>query len=65
MKHKCGSSIWDAPFGIPGLDTTMPLLLDAAASDDISYERLVEVYSQMPAKVYGLYPRKGSLSRRV
>lgn len=54
-------SIWDAPFGLPGLDTTMSLLLTAAATDKISYQDLVQRYSTTPARVYGLYPRKGSL----
>jgi dihydroorotase (multifunctional complex type) len=62
MDQKCQSNIWDAPFGLPGLDTTMPILLNAAACGDISYERVVETYSEMPARVYGLYPRKGSLT---
>jgi dihydroorotase-like cyclic amidohydrolase len=28
----------------------------------ISYERVAEVYSEQPAKLYGLYPRKGRLA---
>lgn len=59
--HKCGTGIWDAHFGLPGLDTTMPILLNGAATDLLSYERLVEVYSEAPAKTYGLYPKKGAL----
>lgn len=60
--QKGEADIWDAPFGLPGLDTTMPVLLTAAAAGELSYERLVEVYSEVPAKVYGFYPRKGSLA---
>lgn len=61
-KQKAAGSIWDVHFGLPGLDTTLPFLLDAAASGTISYERLVEVYAESPARTYGLYPRKGQLA---
>ncbi|MFH1329621.1 MAG: dihydroorotase family protein [Actinomycetota bacterium] len=54
-------SIWEAPFGLPGLDTTLPLLLDAAHSGAIGYEDVVRAYSEAPSRAYGLYPRKGSL----
>jgi dihydroorotase (multifunctional complex type) len=55
-------SIWTAHFGVPGLDTTLCVLLDAAHRGLISYERVVEVYSEQPAKLYGLHPRKGRLA---
>jgi dihydroorotase-like cyclic amidohydrolase len=60
--QKTDGSIWDVHFGLPGLDTTLPFLLDAAASGTISYERIVEVFCESPARVYGLYPRKGRLA---
>jgi len=59
---KLGKSIWVAHFGLPGLDTTMAILLDAAAHGRISYERLVQLYSETPARLYGLAPRKGALT---
>jgi dihydroorotase (multifunctional complex type) len=52
--------IWDSHFGLPGLDSTLPLLLDAALRGRISLERLVEAYSEAPARWYGL-SAKGSL----
>ncbi len=54
-------SIWEAHFGLPGIDTTLSVLLDGAHSGRLSYERVVELYSQCPAQIYGLHPRKGSL----
>ena len=60
--QKLGASLWDAHFGLPGLDTTMGILLDAAAAGRITYERLVELYSEKPALLYGLAPRKGRLA---
>lgn len=60
--QKLGANIWDAHFGLPGLDTTMGILLDAAAAGRITYERIVELYSQQPARLYGLGPRKGAIA---
>ena len=55
------AGIWDAPFGLPGLDTTAPFLIDAALRGLIDIEDVVRLYSESPARRYGLYPRKGSL----
>lgn len=56
------AGIWEAPFGLPGLDTTLPFLLDAAHRDLIKLEDVVRWYAENPAIRYGLAPRKGSLS---
>jgi len=48
-------------FGIPGVETVLPLLLNGVADDRVSLERVVEVFATNPAKITGLYPRKGSL----
>ena len=61
-RQKTAVSIWDAPFGLPSIDTTLPVLLSAAADGRLSYERVVDVYSERPAQIYGLRPRKGSLT---
>ncbi|MGI9647312.1 MAG: dihydroorotase [Acidimicrobiia bacterium] len=55
------AGIWEAPFGLPGLDTTLPFLLDAAHRDLIGLEDVVRWYSELPANRYGLAPRKGRL----
>jgi dihydroorotase (multifunctional complex type) len=51
--------IWDSPFGMPGLDTTLALMIDAALTERISLERLVEVYAAAPARWYGLRGKGG------
>jgi dihydroorotase (multifunctional complex type) len=53
--------VWDAPFGLPGIDTTSTMLIDAAFSDQISLERAAAVYSELPARTYGMGPHKGTL----
>jgi len=60
-KQKESGSIWDVPFGLPGIDTTLPILINAVIEGKLSWNRLVELYSEVPAKIYGLYPKKGSL----
>ncbi len=61
MAQKLNGNIWDAPFGLPGLDTTTRLLLDAAATGRLSWSDIVLRYAEEPARRYGLWPAKGRL----
>src|SRR5438132_1269872 len=61
LAQKRAGSVWDVHFGLPGIDTTLSVLLDGAHHGRITYERVVEVYSEGPARIYGLHPGKGSL----
>ena len=49
-----------SPSGIPGLETTLPLLLDAYSKGQITLEEIVRLTSEGPARVFGLY-EKGTL----
>jgi len=60
--QKMEGDIWTSHFGLPGLDTTSGILIDAAVRGRISFPRLVQLYSERPARTYGLGPRKGFLS---
>ena len=62
LEQKRDGDIWNVHFGLPGLDSTMALMLDAAARGHLAYEDVVRVYSETPAKTYGLWPRKGRLA---
>lgn len=42
------------PPGMPGLETTLPLLLTAVADGRLTLERLVELASTAPARLFGL-----------
>jgi allantoinase len=55
------TDIWKAPNGIPGLEAMLPVLLDGANRGLVSLERVVEVTSRNPARIYGLAPRKGEI----
>jgi len=48
-----------APGGIPGLQTLLPIMLDQVAKGRLSLAQLVGVCSEKPARIFGLYPRKG------
>lgn len=60
-EEKFEKSWWDTLPGTIGVQTSLPLILDRANKGEISLERVVEVMSEKPAKVWGLYPRKGCL----
>src|SRR3989344_3049727 len=42
------------PFGVPGLETTLPLLLTAVAEKRLTMERLIELTSTRPREILGL-----------
>ena len=51
-----------SPFGAPGVETMLPVLYsEGVATGRITFERLVQIMSENPARVLGLYPRKGTL----
>jgi dihydroorotase len=55
------ASIWDAPSGVPGVETALPLLLAEAREGDLSYERVRDLTAATPAEVFGL-PTKGRIA---
>ncbi|MFA9381913.1 MAG: dihydroorotase family protein, partial [Acetanaerobacterium sp.] len=54
-------SLFDIPAGMCCIETTVPLLLDAVNRGRLSENRLAAVLSENTAKLYGIYPQKGSL----
>ncbi|MFX0087301.1 MAG: dihydropyrimidinase [Candidatus Hodarchaeota archaeon] len=48
--------------GIPGIETSLPLMHDLLVNKHgLSYQHLVKLMTAQPAKIFGLYPQKGSL----
>jgi dihydropyrimidinase len=50
------------PNGIPGVEHRMDLLHQGVVAGEISLQRWVEVTSATPARMFGLYPRKGVIA---
>jgi len=51
------------PNGIPGIETRLPLFFSATQADGrLSLGEFVKITTTTPAKLYGLYPRKGVIA---
>jgi len=54
--------IWSALAGFPGIATMLPVLLSHGVNEDrISIERVAEVTSYNTARIFGMYPKKGTI----
>jgi dihydropyrimidinase len=63
MKKVESGDVLQAKLGFPGMATMLPVLVTHGVKKrGMSLRRLVEVYSTNAAKVFGLYPRKGTLA---
>lgn len=50
------------PNGMPGVETRLYLLWEGVTQGKISINRFVEITSTAPAKIFGLYGKKGTLA---
>ena len=57
LKEKSASSVWDVKVGVPGLETTLPLLLTNVRKNRLSLERVVQLLSEKPAEIFNLKDR--------
>jgi dihydroorotase len=48
------ASIWDAPSGVPGVETALPLLLAEARAGRLSYERVRDLTAANPADIFDI-----------
>jgi len=56
--------IWSALAGFPGIATMLPVLLSQGVNQDrISIERVAEVTSYNTARIFGMYPKKGTIQQ--
>lgn len=63
MKKVESGDVLQARLGFPGMATMLPVLVTHGVKKrGMGLQRLVEVYSANTAKVFGLYPRKGTLA---
>ncbi len=52
---------WKAHTGTPSEQFYLSLLLTDVASGKLTYERVADATATRPAKIFGLYPRKGAI----
>jgi dihydropyrimidinase len=53
----------DVVNGIPGIETRLPLLFSATQPQQrLTLNQFVDITTATPAKLYGLYPRKGAIA---
>ena len=55
------TNIWNAPNGIPGVETSLKAMLNGISEGRTTLNRIVECFCENPAKLYGLFPRKGHI----
>ena len=55
------ASIHDAPSGVPGVETMVPLLLAEAKTGLLSYQRVRDLTAANPARIFGI-DRKGRIA---
>jgi len=61
-KEKGSEDIFTPPAGFPGLSTRLPLLFTAVKEGKIKLDRMVELICENPARIFGLYPKKGTIA---
>src|SRR5258706_13868250 len=62
-KQQGADSFSKIPNGAPGVETRLPLIFDGAVKKHgMSINRFVEITSTAPAKLFGLFPRKGTIA---
>ncbi|MDP6560828.1 MAG: amidohydrolase family protein, partial [Candidatus Binatia bacterium] len=61
LKEVGEGDIHKAPFGIPGIDTTLRVMLHAVNEELLTLNKLVQICCEQPARLFHLYPRKGCI----
>jgi dihydroorotase len=61
IEEKTRNDIWTVDAGFPGVETQMPLMLGAVNAGRLTICDYVRLSAAAPAKIWGLYPRKGAI----
>jgi dihydropyrimidinase len=57
-----GGDVWSALAGFPGIATMLPVLLSHGVNQDrINIETVAELTSYNAARIFGMYPKKGTI----
>ena len=57
LSEKSASSVWDVKVGVPGLETTLPLMLTMVRKNRISLVHVVQLLAEKPAEIFNLRDR--------
>ena len=57
LSEKSAGSVWDVKVGVPGLETTLPLMLTMVRKNRISLAHVVQLLSEKPAEIFNLRDR--------
>ena len=61
IEEKAVADVFSASPGVPGMETLVPVMLDFVSQGRLSLHDIVRLMSYNPSRIFGLYPRKGSI----
>lgn len=57
-----GNHFRKTPYGLPGVETSLPLMVTyGVLTGRLSWQLLIRLMSENPARIFGLWPRKGTI----
>ena len=59
LSEKSAGSVWDVKVGLPGLETTLPLMLTMVRKNQLSLAHVVQLLAEKPAEIFSLRDRGG------
>jgi dihydroorotase-like cyclic amidohydrolase len=57
QSEKSASNVWDVKVGVPGLETSLPLLLTLVKKNRLTFSQAIWLLAEKPAEIYGLNDR--------
>jgi dihydroorotase (multifunctional complex type) len=54
QSEKSASSVWELKVGVPGLETTLPLILTMVRKNRLSLAQAIKLMAEKPAEIFGL-----------
>lgn len=57
IDEKNSANVWDIKVGVPGLETTLPLMITSVKKNKLTINKLVDLLAEKPARIFGLKDR--------
>ncbi len=61
-EHEKRGNVWECAAGFTGVQTFLPLMIHQVLTGKLPIQKIPELMSEAPAKLFGIWPRKGALS---